>query len=147
MNNGYNIKKSYFILFWMKGRIKILINEKVFTIVCFKVAINFCWIFSNKIDNINSRQAFWTFLFDVFARSNWFWRLLNYNDDLLILHTLGAETFAGINFRVKKNAKYLTKTFTFGNFWNKFLRKNFREFKIREMLAASKKKKKHQVLL
>ena len=50
--------------------------------------------------------------------------------------TLGAETFAGRNFRVsKKNAKYLTKTFAFGDFWNKFRGKNFREFKIRFVFA------------
>jgi len=27
--------------------------------------------------------------------------------------------------------KYLTKTFAFGDFWNKFCGKNFRKFKIR----------------
>ena len=53
-----------------------------------------------------------------------------------------AETCAGIKFCLsKKNTKYLTKTFAFGDFWKKFCGKNFREFKIREMLAASKKKK------
>ena len=46
-----------------------------------------------------------------------------------------------------KYAKYLTKTFGFDDFWNKFCGKIFRKFKIREMLAAPKKKKKHQVLL
>ena len=48
--------------------------------------------------------------------------------------------------RVKKKAKYLTKTFAFGDFWKEFCGKNFREFKVREMLLAPKKKK-HQVLL
>ena len=33
----------------------------------------------------------------------------------------------------------MTKTSAFGDFWNKFCGKNFCEFKIREMLAASKK--------
>ena len=47
---------------------------------------------------------------------------------------------------VKINAKYLTKTFAFGDFWNIIHGKNFRKFKIREILAAPKKKK-HQILL
>ena len=47
---------------------------------------------------------------------------------------------------LKNNAKYLTKTFAFSDIWKKFCGKNFHEFKIREMIAAQKKKKK-QVLL
>ena len=74
----------------------------------------------------------------------------NLNGNILLFCniTLRTEIFAGINFRVsKKNAKYLTTFFAFGDFWNKFCGKNFREFKIKEMLASPKKKKKHKVLL
>ena len=51
--------------------------------------------------------------------------------------TLRVVTFAC----QKKNAKYLIKTFAYGGFLNIFRGKNFREFKIREMHAAPKKKK------
>ena len=58
------------------------------------------------------------------------------------MHTLRALTFA-----CQKNAKYLTKTFVFGDFWNIFRGNNFREFKIREMLAAPKKKKTPNIIV
>ena len=47
----------------------------------------------------------------------------------------------------KKNAKYLTKTFVFDDFCKIFRGKNFREFTIREMLAAPKKKKTPNVIV
>ena len=71
--------------------------------------------------------------------------------------------FKGRNFRVpKKNAKFLTKTFAFGEFWNKFRGKNFDKSKkssfsrekafaskqqkdIREMFCVAKRKKETQV--
>ena len=41
----------------------------------------------------------------------------------------------------------MTKTFALGDFWDIFRGKNFRKFKIREMLAAPKKKKKEDVII
>ena len=37
--------------------------------------------------------------------------------------------------RAKKNAKFLTKTFAFGEFWDKFCGKNFRESKKKFVFA------------
>ena len=66
----------------------------------------------------------------------------------LITVILIAETFAGINFRVSiKKREMFDKNFYVWRFLEHISRKNFREFKIREMLAAPKKKKTPSIIL
>ena len=69
---------------------------------------------------------------------------MQFQNSQLCMHNLRAETFEGINFYVSKKTRNIwQKLSRFGDFCGK----NFREFKIREILAAPKKKKAPNVIV